>query len=222
MNLKIKLMFLLAVFFVGGLTIISCKKQFSTAEADSPMVMAKPSKDLTALFMSINSEVRVPKNLPLSFDYSHSTVTSMKEGAAKAIVATQVGYDPGATVNYATFAVVRDNGQLSKQYVLKITKLSESMTEVAYLNSQFEPMYAVKLDFINKKIITTDQHSLKQMTKMSVEAPPEGDCGDAVVACLGDVYTGHGWVSVWAWIQSAALPWTTAAIAAGCVAKNCF
>jgi hypothetical protein len=46
-------------------------------------------------------------------------------------------------------------------------------------------------------------------------------CGQAVADCINDAYTNHGWVSVWAWVQSAVLPETVGAIALGCTIKNC-
>jgi UDP-N-acetylmuramyl tripeptide synthase len=46
-------------------------------------------------------------------------------------------------------------------------------------------------------------------------------CGDAVASCITDAYTNHGWISVWATVQSAFLPETTAAIAVACVLHNC-
>ncbi len=216
MNRKIKRLIMMCVF--AGATIISCEKQNLSRVTASPMITNKASQAMIGKFMNLKSTVNVYDTSPVSFDYVNSIITSMEEGAAKSIVANQVGYDPAATVNYSTFAVVKDNGQLSQQYIVKITKLAEGMTEILYLNSQFKKIYAVKLDFNNKRIIA-DQNSVEQSLNV---APPEGDCADAVIACLGDAYTGHGWISVWAWIQSAVLPWTTAALAAGCVAKNCF
>lgn len=44
--------------------------------------------------------------------------------------------------------------------------------------------------------------------------------GQDVADCIGDVYTNHGWVSVWTWVQSAFIPETVVAIAAACVGAN--
>ncbi|WP_288072995.1 hypothetical protein [Hydrotalea sp.] len=46
-------------------------------------------------------------------------------------------------------------------------------------------------------------------------------CGQATMNCINDAYSNHGWVSVWAWVQSLYLPATGVAIAAACAAKNC-
>ena len=47
------------------------------------------------------------------------------------------------------------------------------------------------------------------------------DCGDAVISCMSDAYTNHGWLSVAIFIESAFLPQTTVVIAAACAGKNC-
>jgi hypothetical protein len=46
-------------------------------------------------------------------------------------------------------------------------------------------------------------------------------CGYAVNECVKDVYNNHGWLSTWAYVQSAFIPATAAAFAVACAAKNC-
>lgn len=46
-------------------------------------------------------------------------------------------------------------------------------------------------------------------------------CGQCVANCIADAYTNHGWVSVWAFIQSIFIPATGAGIAIGCVGSCC-
>lgn len=52
-------------------------------------------------------------------------------------------------------------------------------------------------------------------------APPPGGCGQATMNCLIDAYSNHGWLSVWATLQSAYIPETGVALAAACALKNC-
>lgn len=47
------------------------------------------------------------------------------------------------------------------------------------------------------------------------------NCGQATMDCITEAYSQHGWVSVWAWVQTAFLPQTAAAIAIACGAGNC-
>lgn len=44
--------------------------------------------------------------------------------------------------------------------------------------------------------------------------------GQDVMDCLSDAYSNHGWVSVWAFIQTCFIPETAVALAAACVAVN--
>jgi hypothetical protein len=46
-------------------------------------------------------------------------------------------------------------------------------------------------------------------------------CGDGVAGCIADAYTNHGWVSVWAFVQTGFIPATGLALAAACAALNC-
>ncbi|WP_305952108.1 hypothetical protein [Emticicia oligotrophica] len=47
------------------------------------------------------------------------------------------------------------------------------------------------------------------------------DCGQGTALCIQDAYSNHGWVSVWAVVQSAFIPATAAAIAIACASANC-
>lgn len=38
--------------------------------------------------------------------------------------------------------------------------------------------------------------------------------------CMGDIYGNHGWVSAWAWIQSAYIPATVVAFSVACLSRN--
>ena len=44
--------------------------------------------------------------------------------------------------------------------------------------------------------------------------------GERTASCLSDAYSGHGWASVWAVIQSGFIPQTAVALAAVCAIKN--
>lgn len=48
-----------------------------------------------------------------------------------------------------------------------------------------------------------------------------GGCGQAVANCMGDLYTNRGWLSVWAFVQTAFIPETAVVVAATCAWHNC-
>jgi hypothetical protein len=47
------------------------------------------------------------------------------------------------------------------------------------------------------------------------------DCGQKVIDCFLDLYSHHGWLSVWATIQSVYIPATAVAVTATCIIYNC-
>jgi hypothetical protein len=49
----------------------------------------------------------------------------------------------------------------------------------------------------------------------------ESGCGQAVMNCINDAYSNHGWTSVFAWVAGLYVPATAVGIAAACTAKNC-
>ncbi len=66
-------------------------------------------------------------------------------------------------------------------------------------------------------------------TTTSISNPKElvsqrsiGAIGAGAAHCLQDAYSGHGLISIWAFIQTAIIPATGVAIAAGCVFHNVF
>ena len=61
---------------------------------------------------------------------------------------------------------------------------------------------------------------MQRLESVQMAAIQGGIDGQAVVDCITDAYSNHGWVSVWAWVQSAFIPETVAAIALACAAKN--
>lgn len=48
-----------------------------------------------------------------------------------------------------------------------------------------------------------------------------GSCGQNTMDCIENAYTKQGWISVWAFVQTAFIPATAAAIAYGCAVINC-
>lgn len=55
----------------------------------------------------------------------------------------------------------------------------------------------------------------------SVRPLVNAGCGQATINCMIDLYSNHGWLSVWATIQSAFIPETAVAVAATCTIHNC-
>ncbi|WP_153632971.1 hypothetical protein [Prolixibacter sp. SD074] len=67
----------------------------------------------------------------------------------------------------------------------------------------FNPLFMIQFDLENN---TSRYFGLKS--------------GQAAMDCITDVYTNHGYLSVWAWVQTAFLPVTAVAVAGACIGNN--
>ena len=102
---------------------------------------------------------------------------------------------------------------------------------ISYVNEEFGNVIYVKTNSSEKSKIGFEYFDLNNSLIYSASLDVENGltntiftnrgCGQAVADCIGDAYSHHGWVSVWAWVQSAFIPETVAAIALSCTAHNC-
>jgi len=69
---------------------------------------------------------------------------------------------------------------------------------------------------------STDTNAARQGVQTSrFKTVRMAGCGQAVANCITAAYTNNGWVSVWAFVQTAFIPETAVAIAAACAVRNC-
>jgi hypothetical protein len=61
---------------------------------------------------------------------------------------------------------------------------------------------------------------MKRLELAQMAAIQGGLDGQAVMNCMADAYMNHGWLSVWAFVQTAFIPETAVGIAVGCAIKN--
>lgn len=96
----------------------------------------------------------------------------------------------------------------------------------------YKNQYAKYYDLTEDLITTINHYNLSSYTISStygnymsnggqMQAQLATGCGQRTANCINDLYTNHGWLSVWAWVQSAFVPETIAAVAATCAVHNC-
>lgn len=59
------------------------------------------------------------------------------------------------------------------------------------------------------------------ITSGGMQAQLATGCGQKTMNCMIDLYSNHGWLSVWAFVQTAVIWQTAAAVAATCAVHNC-
>lgn len=169
------------------------------------------NNDLKTNFVSFqNSKYSNKSYNNIEFDNEHIYEVALNEKSPSLFMANQVGFDEKNSENYAFAAVKLQNG-FSKALIVKTTKVNENLYQIDYLDENFDIILIAELDALNQTIIFNQGNSSLNQLK----------CGQATSDCLQDVYTKHGWVSVWAFVQTAFIPATGVALAAACAADSC-
>ena len=129
----------------------------------------------------------------------------------KVLLMNEDNYDESGHSNYGLIIPIDEMGNLGNVLLTQTVRHSDDKLTINYLNSANDLIFAVNLDNTNQT--------------MDFEYPYFDNgriaCGQATMDCLGDAYTNHGWISVWATVQTAFIPATAAALATACAAKNC-
>jgi hypothetical protein len=227
----------LSIFIMSAFFISSCKKN-STADIQQkkadPTSKSIPTINLTAIrdaaiktkmitsFQSLKVNLSLlSSTLGLSYkldskdidfdNLSRSHVTNDNE-VGEAIVAPFKGNSTSNLSNYV-FCLTVGADSVYKPYIVQAT--TNQLLKYFDLNKG--------------NILTVDnyhnQNTLSVRTTMgdylNGSATGSRGCGQATMDCITDAYSNHGWTSVWATVQSIFVPWTGAAIAGACAAKNC-
>lgn len=144
----------------------------------------------------------------IEFDTQNIYEVGLTESSPKVLIANQVGFDECNESNYGLANAVDENGDLGTPTIVETKKLEDNIRIINYYDHSYDLLISLELNSNSEKIeVLYKQASLKST-------------GQDVADCIGDVYTNHGWVSVWTWVQSAFIPETVVAIAAACVGAN--
>lgn len=102
--------------------------------------------------------------------------------------------------------------------IVKTINHSETKKEAHFLspkNGQILLSMSFDSKTENISVISHLQNNSRN-TIRSLDYDCEASWGQNTAACLQDVYTNHGWLSIWVTVQTAFLPQTAAALAAAC------
>ncbi|WP_282053363.1 hypothetical protein [Maribacter luteus] len=153
---------------------------------------------------------------PMYFDTQKAV--SFESNGVETIVVPEKHNDLGSKENIAiTFMDDGSDSGLLKGMIIKTIDISENVKKMEYYNFDDQLLFTTVLDNINQ---TTKIVRSIEKDKSKSESGKWYTCGDSygekTVDCLDDVYTNHGWLSVWASVQSAFIPATAAALAGAC------
>jgi hypothetical protein len=147
------------------------------------------------------------KGVNQEYDFNNINIISQKENPkTELIVVNSNNFNNENSSNKALLISYVDK-EFGNNFFIETNTLEKSKKEFSYFDANNSLLYSANFD--SEKEIMSTSFSLQR------------GCGQAVADCMNDVYTNHGWVSVWALVQSAFIPQTIVAFAIVCTAKNC-
>ncbi len=186
-------------------------KTISVVQLKSPGISLTVQDAFNSLVLNeaaVKSVTGIPSFKKSDFDFTN-LYRSEKKGEIE--IGYSVAYTGVATKDKYAFAV------FIKEKTLLRPMLIRASPDRSYL------IYYDLTDGITAEVVkgsSTYTYSSRPVN-LGNNIASRGGCGQAVMNCITDAYSNHGWTSFWVTIQSIFLPSTGVAIAIGCIAKNC-
>lgn len=117
--------------------------------------------------------------------------------------------------NIALYKTLDEDGNIADNYMFCETyKENEDSYIINYYDKNLQKTNTINIIPSSQQILTT-KHSSE-----SVKFKASGDWGQDTMDCITHAYSSNGWVSVWAWVQTAFVPATAVAVAGACAGLN--
>ncbi|NOT51025.1 MAG: hypothetical protein HOP10_07085 [Chitinophagaceae bacterium] len=207
-----KIIYLLSFLVLSKLTLAQPGQQTITVSLIND---AELTASIRNLFngLSCNQEKVVNYSGIPSFNESDFDFTAIYESqkTGKSEIAYSVKHKASTGNSDFAFSVFMDKGVLKNPML--IATISDR-SKIVY--HQLEENKSFEVSNIDK-VVTYSSHDVDY----GGETKKGSGCGNCVSNCISDAYTNHGWVSVWAFIQSIFVPATGVGIAIGCIASCC-
>lgn len=201
------------------------------------------------------SNKRIKEKIKKEIEYDfESSVSHYINETDEIIIVKQKGASMNNKINYA-LSFIKYPTETRSFFIIKTTNVSENIKKIEYYNF-YNTLVLSSIFNNNDKTITNTKFSEKSNKKNTIRFTPkhtfssvditfnsvdimnnqrkmdEDECYDGSLAeytleCIEDAYTNHGWLSVWAVVQSAIIWQTGPAIAVACAVEgvtngNCY
>lgn len=149
----------------------------------------------------------------LNFNFNEIFEASDLKENAHMLIVNQEDFSKNNEINYGlAVSFDLDNNVVGIPMLIETKRINEEVLMITYLDFSQNRLLSIKIDSEKRKF---DFENFTSGSNNRIL------CGQNTMDCLTDAYTNHGWVSVWAFVQTAFIPATGAALAAACAAINC-
>ncbi len=203
---KLKSKLIIAVMVMFGITaFMSCEKDSDISNVETNNLYRKKVTDINIITSFKEKINNLKSNSKITFDTDNIYEVGLTESSNKVLVADQIGFDVDNQINYGLSMALNDKGECSVPLIIETQNINADDKIINYYDATNNLLLSIELDNNTKSINVL----FKAQTQLK-------SGGQYVVDCLSDAYSNHGWISVWAIVQSAFIPETAAALAADC------
>tara|TARA_B110001469_G_C9624403_1_gene311508 strand:- start:670 stop:1296 length:627 start_codon:yes stop_codon:yes gene_type:complete len=189
-----------------GIALWSCNKDNKLPlEATTKVANVSQSLDLLNNFEETYNESNISPDDLVQFDFSQLHIVGDPEN--NQFLVNQMDYDPNLDMNFGLTMALNEYGEFVNPMILQTNSETH---QINYYNVEFVLQMTVNLNVTNQTV---------SVTHVAIPGA-QGSWGQNTMDCITDAYSNHGWISVWAWVQTAFIPMTGAAIAASCAMAN--
>lgn len=142
------------------------------------------------------------------FDINNLTEVH-NEGNVQILMAHTIGENENDVIKYGMF-LIKKNGVVIDEYIVKTDESNPQLKKLNFMESDFSNFLSFDFNLQSESIEVTNKKNRKK-----------DGCGQAVMDCIQDVYSNHGWASVAAWVTTAFIPETALIFAGACYDRNC-
>jgi|WetSurSiteA1Bulk_404760.scaffolds.fasta_scaffold01010_6 hypothetical protein len=154
-------------------------------------------------------------DVEVDFNYDSLTIASMQGDQGHVIVANQLDYNAAETTNFG-IGYFEHNNEIIGALVVRLERISDDILAISYCSLESNDMVTLEIDTKNQTSTILTQFC-PNGTKSTDQLQ---GWGKNTMDCLADAYGNHGALSVWAFVQTAFIPATAAALAVACGIKN--
>lgn len=189
-------------------------KRIVTSSFQNQEVIQKALAFRSSLVSQLESED--PLNFPdnLTFDTTNFVMAQLEGDSEYGLIMNTSDFEETSNLTYHHVFFTNETSEIQSSYFMSCHILTNGIREIVYYNDlDYTPLLKVILNPSDESISFINYENMNGMM-----ARP---CGQATMDCVADAYSNHGWISVWAMIQTAYIPVTGVAIAAFCAGRNC-
>lgn len=212
-----KTFFKITVTLITFLTIFtSCNNEETLTKDVSDLNINKKTIKSLKTINSIKSKIENDNNMlsriENTYDFENAELVNLNTSQDTAIVVKSLNYNETNQINTSLIIGYDEEEAGGDVFVMEINNVNKNNSLIVITIKTLD-------NEIYSKIVLDNLTNTKTINNYDLSR--RKPCGQAVMDCIDDGYTNHGWISVALGITTAIVPHTFAVAVAACYDRNC-